>query len=74
MKRKTGGMTFIQQFRSCTSCGSVDGLEITLLQQQDDVILCQVCGAKYRLHCVEPLRLHFLSPDAEHAHRQTDFC
>lgn len=58
MERNIEERSCHHQFRSCLSCGSLDGLEITFLQEQGDAVFCQVCGAEYVIQSLVPLKLH----------------
>jgi len=63
--RKRSGR-FEHHLRSCTICGSANGLEIFSHHQKNDIIFCEVCGVKYSLQSIEPVRLRCLEPQAAH--------
>ncbi|MBU0942823.1 MAG: hypothetical protein KJ804_20430 [Proteobacteria bacterium] len=60
--------SFNHQFRSCKLCGSADGLEISSYNRKNDIVFCQVCGVKYILQSVQPVKLQL-----QDAHAAQDY-
>ena len=55
---------FTYHYRSCSFCCSVDGLVVGENLQQGDTVSCHVCGNKYLVERMDPLRLQAVHPQA----------
>ena len=56
-KRGKRARSFECALRSCSFCGSSNGIEIADYNRRNDIVDCQICGAQYLLQSMNPVRL-----------------
>ncbi len=57
IKKGKRARSFESHLRSCTLCGSANGVEISTFHRRNDAVACQNCGSEYLIQSLKPLLL-----------------